>query len=128
MIRLRLPWPPSVNRYWRHPTVGKLAGRHLISEEGRTYRADVTAAVYAQLRCQPKLDGRLAVHIDVHAPDKRARDLDNLPKGIQDSLGHAGVWLDDSQIDDLRVVRRETVRGGLVVVLIRQLDSLEDAA
>lgn len=34
-----LSWPPSVNKYWRHPTKGKLAGRHLISEEGRRYRS-----------------------------------------------------------------------------------------
>jgi Holliday junction resolvase RusA-like endonuclease len=45
------------------------------------------------------------VVVEVYVPDRRKRDLDNLHKGILDSLTHAGVWGDDSQIDDLRIYR-----------------------
>ena len=36
-IRLELPYPPSVNTYWR-----SVAGRVLISKAGRMYRAATT--------------------------------------------------------------------------------------
>ena len=102
MVELTLPWPPSVNGYWRHPTTGKLAGRHLISEAGRAYREAVgwqvaAASMAAGLACL------VAVDIMAYAPDKRRRDLDNLQKSLLDSLTHAGVWGDDDQVDDLRI-------------------------
>ena len=96
---LSLPYPPTVNTYWRHPTRGKLAGRHLISEEGRAYRKEVFAIarglVFWSTPC--------AVALEVIGPDRRARDLDNLPKAILDALTHAKVLMDDSLIWDLRV-------------------------
>ena len=46
-VRLELPFPPSVNRYWRH--VGMGGGvRVLLSREGRRYKAAVWAIVRAQ--------------------------------------------------------------------------------
>lgn len=36
-MKLVLPFPPSVNTYWRAPNKGPLAGRHLISADGRNY-------------------------------------------------------------------------------------------
>lgn len=44
----------------------------------------------------------LAVEITFYPPDRRKRDLDNLPKSLFDSLTDAGVWKDDSLIQDLR--------------------------
>lgn len=121
MIELTLPFPPSVNTYWRHPTKGPLAGRHLISEKGRAYRDAVGFVVAAMLGRSMNLDGRLSVEITAHAPDKRKRDLDNLPKGILDALTHAGVWLDDSAIDRLCIRRGENASGGRVVVKIEAI-------
>lgn len=119
MITLVLPWPPSVNTYWRHPTKGKLAGRHLISENGRAYRLAVYESVLrATGRVPRKLVDRLAVDISVHAPDRRRRDLDNLTKALLDALAHAGIYEDDSQIDDLRLRRAGIAAGGRVVVKI----------
>lgn len=54
-------------------------------------------------------------------PDRRIRDLDNIKKALLDSLTHAGVYKDDFQIDDLRVVRREVVKGGYVIVHVAEL-------
>lgn len=114
MLTLTLPWAPTVNLYWRHPTCGPLAGRHLISEVGRRYRTAVAQAVPA---VQPFRE-RLHVVIAVYPPDLRKRDLDNLPKGILDALTHALVWTDDEQIDHLEILRREVVKGGRIEVLI----------
>jgi crossover junction endodeoxyribonuclease RusA len=119
-IDLSLPWPPSVNTYWRHPTRGKLAGRHLISEEGRAYRDRVQAEVLSQARGQ-RIDGKLAVHIAAHPPDRRRRDLDNVLKALLDALTHTGIWADDSDIDDLRIVRASVQPGGRVFVTVSTL-------
>jgi len=108
-----LPYPPSVNHYWRR--VGR---RTLISREGRQYRERVCALLAA--RGTKPLTGRLEVVVHVFAPDRRRRDLDNAMKGLLDSLEHAGVYRDDSQIDRLVIQRGEIVPGGKVIVEIEE--------
>lgn len=118
-MKLILPWPPSVNRYWRHPTKGRLAGLHLISEEGRTYREAVALQVRAQHGTPEQIAHPMAVDIEVFMPDRRRRDLDNLLKALLDSLTYAGVWADDSLIHDLRI-RRAPAIGGIVKIEIQE--------
>lgn len=114
MIEITLPWPPSVNHYWRTPRSGPLSGRTLISEEGRQYRDAVALQVTLQ-RARHRTTARLRVEIEAWMPDRRRRDLDNLPKAVLDSLTHAGVWADDAQIDDLRIYRAPLIGGMLKV-------------
>lgn len=123
VIELTLPWPPSVNSMWRTPRTGPLAGRTMLSEEGRRYRRAVAHAVL-MARAGKQLSQRLAVSIEARMPDRRKRDLDNLPKAVLDGLTHAGVWLDDGQIDDLRVWRSDRL-DGCVVVSIRVLEAAQ---
>jgi len=105
---LTLPWPPTFNTYWRF-----VKGRVLISKKGRQYRKAVQDEALVQ--GFPRLgDARLRVAVLAYPPDRRRRDLDNLPKGLLDALGHAGVYDDDSQIDDLRIKRGLPIKGGLV--------------
>ena len=111
-----LPWPPSVNRYWRH--VGR---RVLISREGRAFRRNVCALLGGGGARKPPVSGRIALAMDAFPPDRRRRDLDNLPKAVQDSLAHAGVYEDDSQIDLLIVRRCQVVRGGKLEVRIHDI-------
>ncbi|MFM9932867.1 RusA family crossover junction endodeoxyribonuclease [Achromobacter xylosoxidans] len=118
---LELPFPPSVNTYWRHPTKGKLAGRHLISEKGREYRqAVMDEASRYQLA---KMDGRLSVAIVAHPPDNRRRDLDNMMKGLLDGLVHAQVIEDDGLIDRLTIERGVVCEGGKVRVYVSDFRS-----
>lgn len=116
-IIIDLPWPPSVNTYWRHPTRGTLAGRHLISQEGRTYRSVVQKEV--SRHAIQMLQGRLAVRVDAMPPDHRKRDLDNLCKGVLDALVHAGAIQDDGDIDLLTLERGPVVAYGLLRVTIK---------
>jgi crossover junction endodeoxyribonuclease RusA len=109
-----LPWPPSVNTYWRHTIVNRRP-RVLISKKGRDYRKAVLCRIGIKHR---KIHGRVSVRIEASAPDNRARDLDNLPKAILDALTHAGVWGDDEQIDQLTIVRGEVTKGGAIRVVI----------
>lgn len=111
VLTITLPWPPTVNTYYR-----SVNGRAIISEKGRAYRKAVADQVLIQ-RGAKHLDGRLSVAIEAFPPDKRKRDLDNICKAVLDSLTHAGVWLDDCQIDELGV-KRMTI-GGMVKVTVR---------
>lgn len=105
-----LPYPPSVNTYWRNlPT-----GRTVLSARARAYRKIVMALVGAR---SPLLK-RLSVVIELYPPDKRRRDIDNPIKAVFDSLQHAGVYRDDEQIDELLVKRMDVTRDGHCVVVI----------
>lgn len=66
-----------------------------------------------------RLADRLALHIVAFPPDRRKRDLDNLPKGVLDTLTKAETWIDDSQIDDLRITRGHVVKGGMLHLYIQ---------
>ncbi len=92
-----LPWPPSVNRYWR-----TFRGRMLISADGRTYRQEAIAAAVTGDRF-----GSVKVRVSIEAwlPDNRRRDVDNLLKAPLDALCHAGIYEDDSQIVELSIRR-----------------------
>jgi crossover junction endodeoxyribonuclease RusA len=122
LIRLRLPFPPSTNTYWRAIPLFK-AGKFirvkvLISERGRLYRR----AVVRSARQAVPFGGRLAVDVILHPPTRHRRDVDNFGgKALLDSLKYAGVYHDDSQIDDLRVRRGRIVEGGYVDVRLSRI-------
>lgn len=107
-----LPYPPSVNHYWRH-----VGGKTLVSREGRRYRSKVRSL----LAGTSPLTGRLAVLVTLFPPDRRRRDLDNAMKGLLDSVGDAGAYLDDSQIDELHVFRGAVMDGGSARIEIREI-------
>lgn len=113
---LTLPWPPSVNTYWRHAR-----GRTYLAERGRQYRRLVFNCVLWQNYGRTELDARLALYIEACPPDRRTRDLDNLLKGPLDAMAAAGLYDDDGQIDDLHIVRGERVKGGALRVRITAL-------
>lgn len=118
-MKLILPFPPSVNTYWRAPNKGPLKGRHLISAAGRKYQSAACAAVLDQLRRLPKPSTELAaVEILLFPPDARRRDIDNYNKALLDSLTHAGVWEDDRQVKRMLVEWGPVVKGGRVEISI----------
>lgn len=86
-----LPFPPSVNRYYRH-----VGSRTLLSREGRSYRQRVCAHLRDWDR--PPLVFPLAAELHLYPPDARLRDIDNFHKSVWDSLQHAGVYRNDCQI------------------------------
>lgn len=112
---LTLPYPPSVNHYWRR------VGLHtLISREGRTFRRNVCALLGGGGMRKPPLGGRIALAMDAFPPDRRRRDLDNIQKPVLDALEHAGIYADDSQIDLLVTRRREAVPDGRLLVTFEE--------
>lgn len=115
MIRLTLPYPPTVNHYWG--TAGK---RRYIKAEGIKFRNDVINIVL-QNKANKRLTDRVMVEIKAYMPDRRKRDLDNINKAIFDALIHSNVILDDEQIDVLHSERKEVVKGGKIELSICML-------
>ena len=120
---LTLPWPPSVNTYWRAHAraskTGPVAVTNILSKRGRQYRADVLSRL--SLQGWPILEGRLRVLITAWPPDKRRRDLDNLLKPVLDALEHAAVYADDEQIDELTIIRGPVKKPGYCRIVIESI-------
>lgn len=129
-LEIALPFPPSVNHYWRHTRQGK----HYISDKGKRFRELALLACFAEL----PFDGLVSVEVKVYLPDRRDRDLDNLWKVIMDSLTHAQILKDDSwkcvvkesieAVGEVRINEKgetefipEIVKDGRVVVTIKEL-------
>lgn len=112
-MQLILPYPPSNNRYYRHAK-----GRTYLSDEGSEYRLAVFSA---RPRSGWPMEGRLAVTIEVFPQRAASQDVDNIPKAILDSLQHAKIYRNDSQIDELHVIRRRKVKSAHVVVNVEAL-------
>ena len=117
MISLDLPWPPTTNTMY-----AVVRGRKILSKKGRIYKADVLQIVL-QRGVNHSLSGRIKLYIDAFPPDKRRRDISNIIKAIEDALTNAGVWLDDSQIDELIVTRCEREKGGRVHIQVTQIEN-----
>lgn len=124
-MTIELPYPPSMNTLWR-----SVGGRNILSEAGRAYRRQGLTSLLvvprADRACWPFTE-RLAVTINVHPPDRRRRDLDNIPKAVLDLLTHGGVYLDDSQIDRLLIQRQAVFPGGRVFVDIASLTPIQSS-
>lgn len=113
IIRLNLPFPPSVNTMWRRG-----ARSTYLSKTGRRYRKEAIAACQAQYQ-RPALTQRLRVTLDLHRGDRRNYDIDNCVKAVLDSLQHGGVIADDNQVDHLVVRRRGIRKPGEVAISLR---------
>ncbi len=112
-IETILPYPPSVNSYYR-----SVGFRVLISREGRKYRK----MVVSRLSGARPLEGRLSFTALLYPKDRRRRDVDNVLKSLLDSLAHAGTMHDDSQIKVLHVVMNEPDGEARVEVRMEELE------
>lgn len=112
MITLELPWPPSVNHYYRH-----VGPRVIISRDGRQYR-DIVASRIREAAIK-KFDGPVELNIQLYPPDKRRRDVDNILKCVLDTLTYGGVYFDDSQVRRLTVEKLEPMPpAGMAVLMV----------
>lgn len=114
MLELELPFPPSINHYYR-----RVGPRTLISRKGHRYRNRVCGILNAL--SLERLEGPLAMELDLYPPNRQRRDLDNVQKSLWDALAHGGVYRDDSQIKEFTCHMREPLPpNGKAVARIRQ--------
>jgi len=120
LLNTELPYPPSVNHYWKTGRIFK-NGRSIVtrfkSPKANKFISDVKAIIGTVTTSSY----RLGIEILVYPPDDRCRDIDNILKGVLDSLVSCGLMLDDEQIDDLRVIRCDKVKGGKINVRLWEL-------
>lgn len=116
-LTLTLPWPPSLNRIWR-----AFGGRVILSALARTYKVACANAL-PRGRAAP-FTGRLTVWLNMRPPERRTRsgawDIANREKILCDVLTKQRIWLDDSQIDCMVILRGEPHADGCVDVLIQE--------
>lgn len=118
ITEVSLPWPPALNSYYR-----VVNGRPILSAKGRQYRADVLACPSVWLAPRWSAEHRLKVSVIARPPDRRRRDLDGMLKAVLDALTHAGIYADDSQIDDLSITREPSEPGGALLITIEKVGS-----
>lgn len=124
---MTLPYPPSLNHYWRMNR-----GRVHISEEGEKYLRLIRQLAFINgkslyqdrffLKKMAEVSGKkqqLRVNAVFYLPDNARRDLDNLFKVIFDCMTKTGIWLDDSQVFEIRsskILKRDhgSISGGQV--------------
>ncbi len=115
MTTFTIPFPPTVNHMIR--TFGK---QRFMSAEYRAFTGMISVIVKRE-RVPNFGEQRLAIAIELCAPNKRKFDIDNRAKPTIDALMKAGVMDDDSQIDQLHVKRGPIVKGGCAIVTVEAL-------
>lgn len=116
-----LPFPPSVNQYWRHVVMKTRRGlvqRTLLSLKGRHYRNRCIKTIRNQFPVHEVIREMVKVEMHLFPPDRRKRDIDNYSKGVLDALTHAQIWEDDYQVNELVIKRRQAQPDGSVVLRI----------
>ncbi len=117
-LEIELPYPPTVNSYWR---TNYKAGKTYISKKSKEFQSKVFIACMGYLL----IKGKVRVEVDLYPPDRRKRDIDNPMKALLDALTKAKIIEDDSFIDQLKITRKEIVKQGKTVVRIFQLEGNE---
>lgn len=133
-IKLVLPYPPSVNHYWQYKAVKSRATRRwtvikFLSKRAKDFRTEVTGCVYEQLGIPPRLRDRVAVTVheyygprdERHEHDGPAQDIDNCLKPLLDALEYCKVFNNDSQVDELLVLKKRRAAIGRVEVMIETI-------
>ena len=110
MIKLELPYPPTVNHYWKHTR----GGIHYVTAQGKAYQQAVSLAV--KMAKVPPFTSKVMLKVDMYPPDNRKRDIDNIFKALLDGLTKSGIIADDSLIYKLVAEKHEAIKGGKVIV------------
>lgn len=115
-VNVRLPLPPSANRYWK-PVLRRKGSRVwaelVLSPEARRYKNGVQ--VQWRNRVRP-ISGPVELRLEVHFANGRS-DLSNRVKVLEDALNGI-AYFDDRQVQELHVVRGENADEPFVEVSV----------
>lgn len=109
-VQLNLPYPPTINHYYRH-VGGSISGRKALTDKAKRFRHDVGQVKLINYKLIRESGvilpfcGPVAVAVELHPPDKKTRDVDNVLKPILDALQHAGILDNDEQVEALSIRR-----------------------
>ncbi|MDW8032814.1 MAG: RusA family crossover junction endodeoxyribonuclease [Aquificaceae bacterium] len=124
MIELRLsllPVPKS-NRYIR-----RRGGKVFKPPRVKNWEVRALWEIREQYSGEP-LGGKLSVYVELLLPNHRRRDIDNMLKSLWDILEKGGVIKNDSQIYEIRTVKK-VIKGqqGTLVCIEEFRDGSEGA-
>lgn len=105
---------PSVNHYW-----GQVGNRCYLTQRAKGFQKLVSLHVKRKDSV-----ARLRIEITVCFGDKRKRDIDNILKGVLDSLVKCGLCEDDEQFDEIEVKRGKIIKGGLLKIKVIELKNI----
>ena len=88
-VKVRLPYPPSVNNYWGRSRFGRV----YLKKQAKEYKEKVQELVSGY----KPFTGPLGIQVAVYRP-RKVGDLDNTLKAILDSLKGL-LYVDDKQIE-----------------------------
>jgi crossover junction endodeoxyribonuclease RusA len=109
--KLTLPFPPSLNSLFA--TNWKTKRRHKSAD----YDAWIfEAGLKLNIQRPQAHPSEVAITIQLHKPDNRKRDLDNLNKAICDLLVTHGIIKDDSRIVSLHTYWDQSVNGAEITI------------
>jgi len=100
---------------------GRLRIIKYLTKRAKDFRADVQACVFEQLGKAPRLKCPCAVIVYQHAGPGHVQDIDNSLKGLFDALEWAKVYVNDSQIDELLVIKKRRTAVARVDVIVKPL-------
>ena len=84
IVTLKLPWPPSMNSYWRN-----FRGHMVLSKVGRDFKRSVQD--YVITKQIPKFgDAKVKISLVLNPRDRRKIDIDNRIKAVLE-IGRAHV-------------------------------------
>ena len=115
---LTLPISPSVNDSYGITIKGKFPIKY-VKTSAKEYFSKVKEYVLLN-NFNVQANTRLKVEVMINFATNHRNDLDNRLKSLFDSLTQAGVWEDDSLIDELFVIRGETKKPGSIIIKISE--------
>ena len=120
-MRIKLPWPPSLNSQWR----SDWRGWTYVTKETRKFR-DAVKRLFPEPGLLFEDEDKIRVTILLHPPTRRKLDVDNRIKPVLDAL-QGFVYSDDFQVDDVRGVRRgkDSNKQGYANVIITKIGGKE---
>jgi Holliday junction resolvase RusA-like endonuclease len=117
-ITFTVDLPPSVNKVWRH------SGKRVFRDP-KYVAWQRTAGWELQAQRPDRFPANTHVAVTIRAGKaKRARDADNLGKGICDLLQAHQIVTNDRDIRDIRIVWDESIEPGRVRVEARVIEKV----
>lgn len=116
MIEFKMPWPPSVNGYWK-----PFNNRLILSAKGRKYRGSAVAQLIDLKLYNKNLSQSLSVELVLNPPTLARYDIDNFNKALFDALSHGKFWLDDEQVVKLTISKGVKTKDGNIELKVTAL-------
>ena len=121
MITLTLPYPPTLNKIWRH-----VRGHVVLSDDARQYKDTVRILALkacgdsgADWRSVFNESTQVMVTLHLYRP-RKAGDIDNALKLILDAMQKT-IYVNDSQIVELHVYRGDDKNNPRVEVQVGEI-------